>query len=263
MTPEEGELTSAAQVIAEDDLNDDELLRYSRQIVLREVGGSGQARVRRAAVAVVGAGGLGSPALLYLAAAGVGRLTVIDDDTVALDNLGRQVLYGVADVGRPKATSAATRLRALNPHVSVTPVRQRLDAGSATALLEGHDVVLEGSDNFATKLAVSDACVRLSIPVVIAGVLRFEGQVMTVLAGGPCYRCLVGEEPAPGLIPTCSAAGVLGAVAGVVGALQAGEALRLLLGAGDPQGGRVLVIDALRPRLRRAPLAVDPRCPNH
>jgi adenylyltransferase/sulfurtransferase len=263
MMPSDAILRPADGVMAEDDLNDAELIRYSRQIVLREVGGSGQLLLRRSAVAVVGAGGLGSPALLYLAAAGVGRITVIDDDKVALDNLARQVLYATGDVGRPKATVAASRLRELNPEVEVSSVEQHLDPSSATTVLAGHDVVLEGSDNFATKLAVNDACVRLTIPAVIGGVLRFEGQVMTVRPGQACYRCLVGEEPSPGAIPACSAAGVLGSVAGMVGALQAGEALRLLLGFGERQGGRVLVVEALRPRLRTVPVGVDPRCPNH
>jgi molybdopterin/thiamine biosynthesis adenylyltransferase len=246
-----------------DDLDDGELLRYSRQIVLREVGGSGQLRLRHASVAVVGAGGLGSPVLLYLAAAGVGSLTVIDDDAVSLDNLGRQILFTTADVGSPKAAVAAGRLRALNDGVDVAAVSERLDTGSADRLLAGHDLVVEASDGFATKLAVNDACVRLGIPAVVGGVLRFEGQVLTVVARKACYRCLVPEEPDPGLVPTCRAAGVLGAVAGTVGALQASEALRLLLGAGEPQGGQVLVVEALRPRVRAVPLAVDPRCPNH
>jgi molybdopterin/thiamine biosynthesis adenylyltransferase len=263
MMPGNAQADPTVRVMAEDDLNETELVRYSRQIVLREVGGAGQLRLRRAAVAVVGAGGLGSPALLYLAAAGVGRITVIDADTVALDNLGRQVLYTTADVGRPKAIIAASRLHELNPHIAVTPVQQYLDAASAATVLAGHDVVLEGSDSFATKLAVNDACVRLGVPVVVGGVLRFDGQVMTVLPGQSCYRCLVGEEPDAGLIPTCSAAGVLGAVAGTVGALQAAEALRLLLGAGEPQGGRVLVVEGLRARMRSVAVAVDPRCPNH
>jgi adenylyltransferase/sulfurtransferase len=261
--PADAKPEPAGTVMDEDDLNDAELVRYSRQIVLREVGGSGQLRLRGSAVAVVGAGGLGSPALLYLASAGVGRITVIDDDVVALDNLARQVLYATSDVGRPKAAAAAARLRELNPEVAVTSVEQHVDAASAITVLAGHDVVLEGSDNFATKLAINDACVGLAIPAVIGGVLRFEGQVMTVLPGQACYRCLVGEEPAPGLIPTCSAAGVLGAVAGTVGALQASEALRLILGTGEPQGGRVLVVEALRPRMRSVPVAVDHRCPNH
>jgi adenylyltransferase/sulfurtransferase len=243
-----------------DELGEEELLRYSRQIVLREVGGRGQLRLRSASVAVVGAGGLGSPAVLYLAAAGVGRLTLVDDDRVALDNLQRQVLHDTASVGEPKATSARRRVAALNPEVSVRTVERRLDAGNAEEVLAGHDVVVDGSDNFPTKFAVNDACVRLGICAVIAGVIRFEGQVVVVPPGAPCYRCLFGEVPAAGLVPTCRAAGVLGAVVGMVGSLQASETLRHLLGAGEEQGGRVLVLDALRPRLRSVPFPRDLRC---
>lgn len=245
------------------ELDDDDLMRYSRQIVLREVGGTGQMRLRRAAVAVVGAGGLGAPVLLYLAAAGVGRLTVIDPDTVSLDNLGRQVLYTTDDVGSSKAAVAARRLGALNPGVAILAVPRSVTAESAPELLSDHDAVVEGSDSFGTKLAVNDACVRLGIPAVIGGVLRFEGQVVTVRPGHACYRCLVAEEPEAALVPTCRAAGVLGAVAGLVGALAATELLRLLLGAGADQGDTVLSVEALRPRVRAVPLAVDPRCPNH
>jgi molybdopterin/thiamine biosynthesis adenylyltransferase len=246
--------------MSEGELSEEELLRYSRQIVLREVGGRGQLRLRSASVAVVGAGGLGSPAVLYLAAAGVGRLTIIDDDAVALDNLHRQVLHDTVAVGEQKAESARRRVAALNPEVSVRTVERRLDAGNAAELLAGHDVVLDGSDNFSTKFAVNDACVRLGVCAVVGGVIRFEGQVVVVPAGAPCYRCLFGEEPAAGLVPACRAAGVLGAVAGMVGCLQASEALRHLLGAGDAQGGRVLTLDALRPRLRSVPFPRDPRC---
>jgi molybdopterin-synthase adenylyltransferase len=246
--------------VSEGELSDAELVRYSRQIVLREVGGRGQLRLRSASVAVVGAGGLGSPAVLYLAAAGVGSLTIVDDDTVALDNLQRQVLHDTAAVGEPKTHSARRRAAALNPAVSVRTVERRLDAGNAAELLAGHDIVLDGSDNFSTKFAVNDACVRLGICAVIGGVIRFEGQVVVVPPGAPCYRCLFGEEPAAGLVPACRAAGVLGAVAGMAGCLQASEALRHLLGAGDEQGGRVLVLDALRPRLRAVPFPRDPRC---
>jgi adenylyltransferase/sulfurtransferase len=246
--------------VSASELSDEELLRYSRQIVLREVGGAGQLRLRSAAVAVVGAGGLGSPAVLYLAAAGIGRLTIIDDDRVALDNLQRQVLHDVAALGEPKASSARRRVGALNPEVSVRTVEQRLDAGNAAELLAGHQVVIDGSDNFSTKFAVNDACVRLGICAVVGGVIRFEGQVVVVPPGAPCYRCLFGEEPAAGLIPGCRAAGVLGAVAGLVGCLQASETLRHLLGAGDDQGGRVLLLDALRPRLRAVPFPRDPSC---
>jgi len=247
--------------VIEGELSEEELVRYSRTIVLREVGGSGQLRLRAASVAVVGAGGLGSPVVLYLAAAGVGRLTIIDDDRVALDNLQRQVLHETAAVGEPKAHSARRRVAALNPEVSVRSVEQRLDGANAAGLLAGHDVVVDGSDNFSTKFAVNDACVRQGICAVVGGVIRYEGQVVVVPPGAPCYRCLFGEEPAAGLVPSCRAAGVLGAVAGMVGCLQASEALRHLLGTGDAQGGRVLLLDALRPRLRAVPFPRDPGCP--
>jgi molybdopterin-synthase adenylyltransferase len=247
-------------VIAGAELGEDDLVRYSRQIVLREVGGRGQLRLRSSAVAVVGAGGLGSPAVLYLAAAGVGRLTVIDDDRVALDNLQRQVLHDAGSVGEPKAQSARRRAAALNPGVEVRAVERRLHAGNAGELLAGHHVVVDGSDNFATKFAVNDACVRLGCCAVIGGVVRFEGQVVVVPPGAACYRCLFAEEPAADLVPGCRAAGVLGAVAGMVGCLQASEALRHLVGAGEEQGGRVLLLDALRPRLRAVPFPRDPGC---
>jgi molybdopterin-synthase adenylyltransferase len=242
------------------ELRDAELERYARQIVLREVGPAGQRRLRDAGVAVVGAGGLGSASLPYLAASGVGRITVIDDDRVGLDNLQRQVLHDTRSVGEPKTHSALRRLDALNPDVRVRTVEQRLDAANAQSLLRGHDVVLDGSDNFSTKFAVNDACVALGIGAVIAGILRFDGQVVTVPPGAPCYRCLFHDEPPPGQVPTCSAAGVLGPVAGVVGSLQAAEALRLLLGVGAPQGGRVLTVELLDPRVRSVPFPRDPGC---
>jgi adenylyltransferase/sulfurtransferase len=245
----------------ERELSEAELQRYSRQIVLREVGPAGQRRLRDASVAVVGAGGLGSASLLYLAAAGVGRLTVIDDDRVSLDNLQRQVLHDSSAVGEPKVHSALRRIDALNPDTRVRTVERRLDAANAEALLRGHDVVLDGSDNFSTKFAVNDACVALGIATVVAGILRFDGQVVTVPPGAPCYRCLFHDEPQQGQVPNCSAAGVLGPVAGVVGSLQASEALRLLLGIGAPQGGRVLTVDLLDPRVRAVPFPADPDCP--
>jgi molybdopterin/thiamine biosynthesis adenylyltransferase len=242
------------------DLSEEELIRYSRQIVLREVGGSGQERLRAASVAVVGAGGLGSASILYLAAAGIGRLTVIDDDCVSLDNLQRQVLHDTISVGEPKTHSVLRRVDALNPRVRVRTVERRLDAGNAVDLLRGHDAVLDGSDNFSTKFAVNDACVALGICAVIGGVLRFDGQVVVVPPGSPCYRCLFRTDPAADALPTCSSAGVLGPVVGMVGSLQASEALRYLLGAGEEQGGQVLVFDALRPRLRSVPFPQDPQC---
>jgi molybdopterin-synthase adenylyltransferase len=245
----------------QDQLSDDELQRYARQIVLREVGPAGQRRLRASTVAVVGAGGLGSASLLYLAAAGVGGITVIDDDRVSLDNLQRQVLHDGAAVGEPKTHSALRRIDALNPQVRVRTVERRLDAGNARELLRGHHVVLDGSDNFSTKFAVNDACVEIGVAAVIAGILRFDGQVVTVPPGAPCYRCLFHDEPPPGQVPACSAAGVLGPVAGVVGSLQASEALRLLLGIGAPQGGRVLTVDLLDPRVRAVPFPRDPGCP--
>jgi len=244
-----------------EELTDADLQRYARQIVLREVGPEGQRRLRGASIAVVGAGGLGSPALLYLAAAGIGRITIVDDDRVSLDNLQRQVIHDSATVGEPKVHSALHRLDALNPEVRVRTVERRIDPENAARTLRGHDVVLDGSDNFPTKFAVNDACVELGVCAVIGGILRFEGQVVTVPPGAPCYRCLFGDEPPPGQVPTCSAAGVLGPVAGVVGSLQAAEALRWLLGAGASQAGRVLTVDLLDPRIRAVPFAADPDCP--
>jgi molybdopterin/thiamine biosynthesis adenylyltransferase len=242
------------------ELSEEEVERYSRQIVLSEIGGTGQLRLKHARVAVVGAGGLGSPALQYLAAAGVGHLTVVDDDAVSLDNLQRQVLFDIDSLGRPKAAAAADRLNAMNPEITIRPVVARLDEGNAAALLGGHPAVVEGSDNLATKFLVNDVCVRLGIAVVIGAVLRYEGQVVTVPAGAPCYRCLLGAEPPSELVRSCRDAGVLGPVAGMVGSLQATETLRLLAGIGDLKGGRLLALDGLRPRLRSVAFPHDPEC---
>ena len=241
------------------DLTDEELDRYSRQIVLREVGGTGQLRLRSARVAVVGAGGLGSPALLYLAAAGVGHLTVVDDEAVSLDNLHRQILFDTDAIGRPKAAEAADRLVLLNPAITVRPVVARLDEGNAAAILGGHHAVVEASDNLATKFLVNDVCVRLGIAVVVGAVIRFEGQVITVPPGAPCYRCLFGAEP-PGAVRGCRDEGVLGPAAGVVGSLQASETLKMIVGAGDTQGGRILEVDLLRPQVRAVAFPQDPAC---
>lgn len=242
------------------ELTDEELERYSRQIVLNELGGKGQLRLRNARVAVVGAGGLGSPVLLYLAAAGVGHLTIVDDDAVNLDNLQRQVLYEVDNLGSPKAVNAADRLSSLNPEITVRPVVARLVDANAAAILGGHHAVVEGSDNLATKFLVNDVCVRLGIGVVVGAVLRFEGQVVPVPPGAPCYRCLFGAEPPSDLVRSCRDVGVLGAVAGVVGSLQASETLRMLTGIGDPQGGKLFALDALRPKLRTVSFRSDPSC---
>ena len=244
------------------DFSDDELDRYARHIVLREIGGRGQALLKAANVAVIGAGGLGSPCLLYLAAAGVGRLTVIDDDMVAVSNLQRQVMFTTADTGRAKVTAAAGHLAALNPHVVVTPVAVRIDAGNAHRLLAGHDLVADGCDSFATRLAVSDAAQALAMPLVSGAVGSFDGQLATYkgyLSGLPCYRCLVGDAAdRPG--QSCAETGVIGALTGVIGAMMALEVIREITGFGDSLAGRLLLYDAMGARMRTVQLPRDPAC---
>lgn len=238
--------------------SDQDLLRYSRQMLLPEVGGAGQKRIAEGRVAIVGAGGLGSPAALYLAAAGVGRLTIVDSDEVDLSNLQRQILHAATDVGRPKAESARDRMLAINPQVRVQAVRARLSESNARAILAGHQVVLEGSDNFETKFTVNDACVALGIPVIHGGVLRFTGQVFTTIPGkSACYRCVFEAPPPPDAIPSCAVAGVIGPVPGVIGCFQAGEALKVLLGCGKPLAGRILEVDILEGSVRS--IGVRPR----
>ena len=247
------------------ELSDDELDRYARHLVLREIGGRGQAALKAATVAVVGAGGLGSPCLLYLAAAGVGRLTIIDDDDVALSNLQRQILFTTADAGSPKVAAAARHLADLNPYVAVTPRAERLDAGNAAALLAGHDLVADGCDSFATRLVVADTAQRLAIPLVSGAVGPFDGQVATFKGYEidlPCYRCLVGDAAdRPEL--SCAETGVLGALTGVIGAMMALEVIREITGFGDSLAGRLLLYDALGARLRNVRLPRDPVCGNH
>jgi len=239
--------------------------RYSRQLTLPEVGETGQRKLRAGRVLLVGAGGLGSPAALYLAAAGVGHLTLVDDDRVERSNLQRQVLHNDAGTGMPKVLSARTALLGLNPGVEVTPVAVRLDSSNARELLAGQHVVIDGSDNFETRYAVNDACVSLGIPNVHGSVFRFEGQVSVFWparpgAPGPCYRCLYPEPPPPELAPSCAEAGVLGVVPGVIGQLQASEALKLLLGIGEPLVCRMLHFDALRGRFDEFEVLRDSRC---
>ncbi|MFN7174872.1 MAG: HesA/MoeB/ThiF family protein [Thermaurantiacus tibetensis] len=244
-------------------LSDLELERYARHIVLPEVGGAGQARLKAAAVAVVGAGGLGSAALPCLAAAGVGQLTIVDDDCVALSNLQRQTLYATADIGRPKAEVAAERLAALNPHVCILARAERLTEANAAALLAGHDLVLDGTDSFAARAVVNRACVALGLPLVAAAMGRFEGQLGVFaghLADSPCWACFAGAaEDRPG--ETCAARGVLGALAGVMGSLQALEAIRLLTGFAARPPGELALFDALTLSLRRIRVPKDPACP--
>ncbi|MBM4380528.1 MAG: molybdopterin-synthase adenylyltransferase MoeB, partial [Deltaproteobacteria bacterium] len=230
--------------------------RYRRHLALPEVGEAGQARLAQGSALLLGAGGLGSPAALYLAAAGVGRLGVVDSDVVELSNLQRQVLHTEARAGMPKAQSARLALEALNPHVAVEPHVLRLDASNVDGLVARYDVVLDGGDNFATRYLLSDACVRARKPLVHGSVYRFEGQVTTFLPDtGPCYRCLFPAPPPPELAPSCAEAGVLGVLPGVMGLLQATEALKLLLGAGEPLAGRLLTWDALSATFRTLKVA--------
>jgi adenylyltransferase/sulfurtransferase len=244
------------------DFSDDELDRYARHLVLREVGGRGQAALKAASVAVVGAGGLGSPCLLYLAAAGVGRLTVIDDDTVALSNLQRQILFTTADAGHAKVAAATEHLTALNPHVAVNPINARLDADNARALLAGHHIIADGCDSFATRLAVSDAATTLAIPLVSGAVGPFDGQIATFKGHDgtlPCYRCLVGAA-ADRAGQSCADTGVIGALTGIIGAMMALEVIREITGFGESLAGRLLLYDAMAARMRTVRLPKDPGC---
>lgn len=244
-------------------MTDAQLDRYARHIILKEIGGAGQARLLSAQVAVIGAGGIGSPAIQYLAAAGVGSIRVIDDDTVALSNLQRQPLFDTADVGRPKAEAAMSAIARLNPDVKLIPINTRLTADNADDLLRDTDVVLDGCDSFATRLAVSDAATRLRVPLVSAAVGQFEGQLAVYRgweADKPCYRCLVGEDPARAEA-SCADQGVLGALTGVMGSLAALETIRALVPFGDDSAGKLLLADTLALRFRTLTLPKDPACP--
>ena len=237
---------------------DDEIDRYARHLVLREVGGPGQQKLKAARVLVVGAGGLGSPAALYLAAAGVGALILVDPDTVDRSNLQRQILYAEADIGRPKAEAAAERLAALNPHIFVAGYNGAFDASTADELCDGVDLVLDGTDDFAVRYAVNAACVRHGKPLVSGAIGRWTGQV-GVFQAQPCYRCLVPETPPEA--ETCVAVGVVGALAGVIGSMMALEAIKLVVGAGEPLAGRLLIYDALSAETRTVKVGADPECP--
>jgi adenylyltransferase/sulfurtransferase len=246
------------------DFSEAEIRRYARHILLPEVGGIGQARLAAASVLVVGAGGLGAPLLLYLAAAGVGRIGLVDADTVELSNLQRQIAFSTSDLGRPKVVAAAEAASRLNPGPRIEPLAVRLDAGNALELVGRFDIVCDGTDNFATRFLLSDACVLARRTLVSAAVLRFEGQLATFKphAGPafPCYRCLHPAPPPPGLVPSCSEAGILGSVTGVLGSLQATEVLKEIMGIGEGLAGRLLLWDALGARMRTIRLAADPDC---
>jgi len=243
-------------------LSPDELLRYSRHTMLPEFGAEGQARLKGGRALIVGVGGLGSPASLYLTAAGVGAIGLVDYDRVDLTNLQRQVLYGTDDVGRPKVEVAAERLRAINPHVALELHPEPFGADNARQLVSTYDVVVDGTDNFSTRFLVNDACVMAGRPNVYGSVFRFEGQASVFAApGGPCYRCLHPEPPPAGLIPSCAEAGVLGVLPGMIGMIQATEAIKVLTGIGEPLVGKLLLYDALRMRFRQISLPRDPACP--
>ncbi len=240
----------------------EELLeRYSRQIILRGVGVEGQEKISRGKVLIVGAGGLGAPAALYLAAAGVGTLGLADGDVVERSNLQRQVIHFTPDLGRPKVVSAKEKLRALNPHVDVVTHRQRVHAGNISGLIADYDFVIDGTDNFPSKFLVNDACVLAGKPFSHGGILRFEGQTLTHVPGRACFRCVFPAMPPKGASPSCSQAGILGAVAGILGTIQAAEALKFLAGVGELLSDRLLVFDALKMGFRTVCVARNPSCP--
>jgi adenylyltransferase/sulfurtransferase len=243
-----------------DDFTREELIRYQRHLGLAGFGPEAQMKLKRGSVLVIGAGGLGCPALLYLAAAGVGRITVVDDDRVEVSNLQRQVLYAESDAGQPKAAAAARRLGTLNPWISIRPVEERFSRANAIALVSASDVVVDGSDNFATRYLVNDACVIAGRPFVYGAIQGFDGQLSVFnWRGGPTYRCLFPEPPAPGTVPNCAEAGVLGVLPGLIGTAQACEAIKLLTGIGEPLSGRLLLWNALGMEVRTLTLAADPR----
>lgn len=244
------------------DFTPDEMRRYGRHLVIPQVGPEGQARLRDARVLLVGAGGLGSPLAVYLAAAGVGTLGIVDFDVVDESNLQRQILHATADVGRPKVESAQAHLAAINPLVTVVPHAERLSVENAAALVARYDIVADGSDNFATRYLVNDACVLGGKPLVYGSIFRFDGQATVFNHGdGPCYRCLFPEMPDPDSVPNCAEAGVLGVLPGLVGCIQATEVIKLILGEGDPLAGRLLMIDALTMKFQELRLPRDPGCP--
>ena len=243
-------------------LSHEELLRYSRHLTLHDVGLAGQSKLRAARVLLVGAGGLGSPAAFYLAAAGVGTLGIVDYDVVDRSNLQRQILHGTADVGRAKTDSARERLHDINPHVSVEVFSERLTSANALDVVRAFDIVVDGSDNFPTRYLVNDACVLLGKPDVYGSIFQFDGQVSVFDAKrGPCYRCLFAEPPPPDLVPSCAEGGVLGVLPGIIGSLQALEAIKLIVGFGEPLIGRLLVFDGRRVQFRELALEKDRDCP--
>jgi len=244
------------------ELSQEEIKRYSRHLIMPEVGIDGQRKLKQSSVLCVGAGGLGSPAAMYMAAAGVGRIGVVDFDVVDYSNLQRQLLHGTPDVGRSKLASAKDRLLALNPHVQVDTYETMLSSDNALELFAPYDVILDGTDNFQTRYLVNDACVLTGKPNAYGSIFRFEGQASVFATkDGPCYRCLYPEPPPPGLVPSCAEGGVLGVLPGIIGVIQATEAIKLMMGIGEPLIGRFLIYDALKMRFRELKLRRDPECP--
>src|SRR5438874_4391758 len=243
-------------------LNNDEILRYSRHLIMPEVGMEGQLKLKAAKVLCIGAGGLGSPLALYLGAAGIGTLGIVDFDVVDYTNLQRQIIHTTADVGRPKLESAADKLKAMNPFLNIRTFNTRLSSENALELFKEFDVIVDGTDNFPTRYLVNDACVLTSKPNVYGSIFRFEGQASVFWAErGPCYRCLYPEPPPPGLVPSCAEGGVLGVLPGIIGAIQANEAIKIILGAPDIMVNRLLLFDAWQMKFREFKLRKDPACP--
>lgn len=242
-------------------LRDDQIDRYSRQIILPNVGGAGQEKIFKAKVLIIGTGGLGAPCAFYLAAAGIGKIGLVDSDKVELNNLQRQIVHTTQDVGVPKVESGKRRLNALNPDTEVTTYPLRLDSTNILDIIKDYDIVADGSDNFPTRYLVNDACVIAKKPLVHAGIFRYDGQIMTILPGeGPCYRCLFSEPPPAGAVPSCQEGGILGAVAGVLGVLQANEVLKFVLDTGELLSGRLLIFNALDSTFRTVKVPKDKDC---
>jgi adenylyltransferase/sulfurtransferase len=261
-TSAEAAVGRSAAVTMAAELSQDEIKRYSRHLIMPEVGMDGQRALKASSVLCIGAGGLGSPAAMYLAAAGVGRIGIVDFDVVDFSNLQRQLLHGTPDVGRSKLASAQDRLHALNPHVQIDTYETSLSSQNALDLFAPYDVILDGTDNFPTRYLVNDACVIAGKPNAYGSIFRFEGQASVFATKeGPCYRCLYPEPPPPGLVPSCAEGGVLGVLPGIIGVIQATEAIKLLLGIGEPLIGRFLIYDALKMRFRELRLRKDPECP--
>jgi adenylyltransferase/sulfurtransferase len=244
------------------ELSLEELTRYSRHLILPEVGLVGQQSLKNSRVLIIGTGGLGSPAALYLAAAGIGTLGIVDFDVVDESNLQRQIIHGTRDILRPKIASARDRIEDINPYVKIIPYEMRIDSGNALKIFNNYDVVIDGTDNYATRYLVNDACVLLNKPNVYGSIFRFEGQASVFHSkGGPCYRCLYPAPPPPGLVPSCSEGGVLGVLPGIIGCIQANEAIKLLLDDGETLSGRLLLFDAWKMKFRELKLRKDPNCP--